>query len=158
MSQNVSRCPKMSKKCRKMSEPIMGENGRKWLGKPSKLVKKSSELSQNVPKMSQVVRKCPKMPTSDALLSEQTFFFPNSVSNRRGPDEESIPVGILKMKELGIFNVILEIDIGNAIWDFDSYPIERFLQLLKVRSQCSSSISSSSRSRSSSSSSSSNRR
>ena len=52
------------------NEPIMDENGRKWRGKPSKwskLVKKSSELSQNVPS-------CPKMPTSDASLSEQTCF------------------------------------------------------------------------------------
>ena len=41
-----------------LNESIMDENGRKWLGKQckwSKLVKKSSEMSQ----MSQVVPKCP---------------------------------------------------------------------------------------------------
>ena len=50
------------------NEPIMGENSRKSLGKQSKcskLIIKSSELSQNVPK-------CPKMSTSDASLSEWT--------------------------------------------------------------------------------------
>ena len=43
------------------NEPIMDENGQEGLGKPSKwskLVKKSSELSQNVPR-------CPKMSTSE---------------------------------------------------------------------------------------------
>ena len=48
----------------------MGENGRQWLGKQSKcskLVRKSSQLSQNV-------SKCPKMSTSDALLSKRTCF------------------------------------------------------------------------------------
>ena len=52
------------------NEPITDENYRKWLGKQSKwskLVKKSSELSQNV-------SKCPKIPTSEASLSERTCF------------------------------------------------------------------------------------
>ena len=51
-------------------ELIMGENGRKLLGKRSKCSKfaqKSSKMSQNVPK-------CPKVSTSDASLSDRTFF------------------------------------------------------------------------------------
>ena len=47
----------------------MGENGRKWLGKQSKcskLVKKSSELSQNVPK-------CPKL-SQNPKMSQNVHF------------------------------------------------------------------------------------
>ena len=45
------------------NEPIMGENGRKWLGKQSK-------CSKLVEKVFRIVPKCPKMSTSDASLSE----------------------------------------------------------------------------------------
>ena len=44
------------------NEPIMWENGRKWLGKHtkcSKLVKKTSKLSQNVPRCSIETHYCP---------------------------------------------------------------------------------------------------
>ena len=36
------------------------------------------------------------------------------------------------MKELGFFNVIFEIDLGDTIWDFKKYPIEKFIHLLQV--------------------------
>ena len=52
------------------------ENSLKW----SKLIKKSSELFR-------IVSLCPKMPTSDASLSEQTCFFskrPESKNVRGG--------------------------------------------------------------------------
>ena len=75
------------------NEPIMRENGRKWLGKQSKcskLVSKSSGLSQNVPKcprMSQNVPKCPEMSDSD-LLSLNGY-------GRVKKDSESFPLSSL---------------------------------------------------------------
>ena len=50
------------------NEPIMGENGQKWLGKQSKgskLYWKSSELSQNVPKFPTQTHRC-----SNGLVSQ----------------------------------------------------------------------------------------
>ena len=41
-----------------------------------------------------------------------------------------------KMKDLGLFNVMFEIDLGNSVWDFESYSIEKFIQLLKVGDLC----------------------
>ena len=72
-------CPSVRPSRVFFNEPIMEENGRKWLGKRSKcskLVVKSSKLSHNVPncpKMSKNVPKCPKMSTSDASLSESVL-------------------------------------------------------------------------------------
>ena len=50
---SLTECPSVRPSPVFFNEPIMGENGRKWLGKQSKyskFVKTSSELSQNVPK------------------------------------------------------------------------------------------------------------
>ena len=49
------------------------------------------------------------------------------------PNEVSIPLAMGKMKELGFFNVMFEIDLGDSVWNFDKYPMERFLKLMKVR-------------------------
>ena len=48
------------------------------------------------------------------------------------PNEDVIPLAMEKMKKLGFFNVVFEVDLGDSIWDFDAYPMEKFLKLMKV--------------------------
>ena len=64
-------CPSIRSERVFYNEPIMAENGWKWLGKQSKgckLIMKSSEMSQNVPKY--------PLQSSDASLFERTCFQP----------------------------------------------------------------------------------
>ena len=44
-------------------------------GQKSKLIKKVFQIVPKWPKMSQIVPKCPEMSTSDASLSERTYFY-----------------------------------------------------------------------------------
>jgi hypothetical protein len=41
------------------------------------------------------------------------------------PDTETIPVGLRKMKEVGLYNVILEIDLGNSTYDFNKFTVDK---------------------------------
>jgi len=54
-------------------------------------------------------------------------------SKNKIPNEEAIPVGMKKMNQMGFFNVLFEIDLGNSVWDFNKYSIDRFIELLKSR-------------------------
>ena len=65
-----------------------------------------------------------------------TYKYSYPVSKNKIPNKETLPVGMKKMKDLGLFNVMFEIDLGNSVWDFESYSIEKFIQLLKVGDLC----------------------
>jgi hypothetical protein len=47
------------------------------------------------------------------------------------PDTETIPVGLRKMKEVGLYNVILEIDLGNSTYDFNKFTVDKCCLLLE---------------------------
>ena len=42
-----------------------------------------------------------------------------------------MPIGLKKLKEFGLYNVILEIDLGDAIYDFTKVTIEDMCKLLE---------------------------
>ena len=42
------------------------------------------------------------------------------------PDTETIPIGLLKMKEVGMYNVVFDIDHGDSVYDFDKFTIEQY--------------------------------
>lgn len=46
------------------------------------------------------------------------------------PDFENVPVGLRKMKELGLYNVIFEIDLGDATYDFSKFSTEEYCNLV----------------------------
>ena len=47
------------------------------------------------------------------------------------PDEVSVPVGLRKIKDLGLWNVILELDLSDNVYDFTAYTMQRFCELVK---------------------------
>lgn len=55
------------------------------------------------------------------------------VSRNKIPNVDFLPVALEKVQKYGIHNVIFEIDLGNTIWDFDSFSLENFMTLLKDR-------------------------
>ncbi|CAG2220393.1 unnamed protein product [Mytilus edulis] len=50
---------------------------------------------------------------------------------KKVPDTESVPVGLRKMKEAGLYNVIFEIDLGDSTYDFDRFTTKEMCALLK---------------------------
>ncbi|VDI59828.1 Hypothetical predicted protein [Mytilus galloprovincialis] len=50
---------------------------------------------------------------------------------KKVPDTERIPVGLRKMKEAGLYNVIFEIDLGDSTYDFDRFTTKEMCALLK---------------------------
>ncbi|XP_038049048.1 uncharacterized protein LOC119722788 isoform X1 [Patiria miniata] len=47
------------------------------------------------------------------------------------PDTESVPVGIRKLCEVGLYNVIFEVDLSDGVYDFEKFPMPKMLELLK---------------------------
>ena len=47
------------------------------------------------------------------------------------PIIDSIPVGLAKMKEFGLKNVILETDISDSCFDFSKFPMQEYFDLVK---------------------------
>ena len=47
------------------------------------------------------------------------------------PDTEMVPVGLRKMKEFGLRNVILETDISDGCFDFSKFPLTNYFKLVK---------------------------
>ena len=48
------------------------------------------------------------------------------------PDADSIPIDLEKMKDLGFFNGIFEIDLCDEAWDWDEFTVENLCELMKV--------------------------
>ena len=40
------------------------------------------------------------------------------------PDTETVPVSLRKMKEIGLWNPILEVDLGNSTYNFDKFSMD----------------------------------
>ena len=51
--------------------------------------------------------------------------------SKKVPDQTSIPVGLLKMKEAGLRNVIFEIDIGNSTYNFEKFTVDDMCRLVE---------------------------
>ena len=68
---------------------------------------------------------------SNVFLS---FFFFFTQGTKKGiPDTETIPVGLLKMQKVGMYNVVFEIDHGDAVYDFNKFTMEQYnAQLLSL--------------------------
>ena len=49
------------------------------------------------------------------------------------PDTDTIPVGLMKMKELGIRNPIIEVDLLNPDIDYEIFNVDRFTKFLSER-------------------------
>ena len=47
------------------------------------------------------------------------------------PDTETVPVGLRKMKEFGLRNVILETDISDGCFDFSKFSLTKYFKLVK---------------------------
>ena len=47
------------------------------------------------------------------------------------PDTESVPIGISKLKDSGLWNAIFEIDLGDQVYDFNKFPVEKMCALLE---------------------------
>ena len=47
------------------------------------------------------------------------------------PDTETLPSGLTLMKEVGLYNIIFEMDHGDAIYDFNKFPIDQYNAYLK---------------------------
>ena len=47
------------------------------------------------------------------------------------PDTETVPVGLRKMKEFGLRNVILETDISDGCFDFSKFRLTKYFKLVK---------------------------
>ena len=54
------------------------------------------------------------------------------MSRNKIPNEEALPIGMMNMRQLGFFYVMFEIDLGDSVWNFKEYSIEKFINLLKV--------------------------
>lgn len=46
------------------------------------------------------------------------------------PDTTSVPVGLLKMEKVGLYNIIFELDLGDGVYDFDAFPMTDMCALL----------------------------
>ena len=51
------------------------------------------------------------------------------------PNKDSIPLHMEKMKQLGFFNGVFEIDLGDSAWDWDEFTVEDMCELIKVRAE-----------------------
>ena len=47
------------------------------------------------------------------------------------PDTETVPLGLQKMKQFGLRNVILETDISDKCVNFQKFPLKKFFKLVK---------------------------
>jgi len=52
-------------------------------------------------------------------------------SKAKIPDTESVPVGILKLKKVGLYNVIFELDLSDGVYDFEKFSMDDMCALLK---------------------------
>ena len=63
------------------------------------------------------------------------FIFQNKFSlkgaKKRIPNTGDVPVGLLKMKETGLWNAILEVDLGDGVYDFSKFPMKDLCALVK---------------------------
>ncbi|KAL9969057.1 hypothetical protein ACROYT_G021222 [Oculina patagonica] len=59
--------------------------------------------------------------------------FLESVGKNRVPDTKTIPIGLRKMKELGIKNVIIEMDLVYKGIDYKKFKVEKINELLSER-------------------------
>ncbi len=47
------------------------------------------------------------------------------------PDSESVPVGLRKMEEVGLYNIIFELDLSDIIYDFTKFTMDDMCALLQ---------------------------
>ena len=47
------------------------------------------------------------------------------------PDTETVPVSLRKMKEIGLWNPILEVDLGNSTYNFDKFSMDDMCTLVE---------------------------
>ena len=47
------------------------------------------------------------------------------------PDCERVPVGLRKLQDVGLYNVIFELDLGDTTYDFSKFTIDMMCALLK---------------------------
>ena len=47
------------------------------------------------------------------------------------PNTEIVPVGLRKLKDVGLWNVILEVDLGDTTYNFLEFSVEKMAQLIK---------------------------
>ena len=47
------------------------------------------------------------------------------------PDTKTVPLGLRKMKQYGLRNVILETDISDGCFNFNAFPLEEYCTLVK---------------------------
>jgi hypothetical protein len=41
---------------------------------------------------------------------------------------DSVPIGLRKMKEVGLYNVIFELDLGDSTYDFEKFTVDKCYQ------------------------------
>ena len=44
---------------------------------------------------------------------------------------DSVPIGLRKMKEVGLYNVIFELDLGDSTYDFEKFTVDKCCLLLQ---------------------------
>ena len=47
------------------------------------------------------------------------------------PDTEKVPVGIAKLKDAGLWNVIFEVDLGDQVYNFEEFTMEKMCALIE---------------------------
>ena len=52
-------------------------------------------------------------------------------SKNKVPDMDSVPIGLRKMKEVGLYNVIFELDLGDSTYDFEKFTVDKCCLLLQ---------------------------
>ena len=45
---------------------------------------------------------------------------------------DSIPIDLRKMKDLGFFNGIFEIDLNDDAWDWEAFPVDDLCAIIQV--------------------------
>ena len=65
------------------------------------------------------------------LLIRTFHLFLKSATKHGVPDTETIPVGLRKLQDAGLYNVIFEIDLGDSIYDFKKFSMSDYLKNLQ---------------------------
>ncbi|XP_071806481.1 uncharacterized protein [Asterias amurensis] len=52
-------------------------------------------------------------------------------TKNRLPDKETVPVGMTKLKSLGLWNTILEVDLSDGVYDFTKFTMDDMCSLIK---------------------------
>ena len=64
------------------------------------------------------------------LVKWRTVFFSPGIK-KKIPDNETVPVGLRKMKEAKLWNIIFEVDLGDSTYDFDKFSMDDMCALVK---------------------------